>query len=165
MRATHGIAIAWLVLLCAPSHVAACGDKFLIPSTHRPALTSKLEGTIVVYARDASRREGATDPKVIDTMATAGFDVRIVATPDAFADAVRDTRCRLVLVDLPLVPHAREVARTAAPESVVVPVLVRPSGEDWDMARRTYRHAIRTPTRAARVLAVIEGALSERRAG
>ena len=154
-----------ICLLAQGADLAACGDKFLSTSRgtrfQRAGLVRR-PASVLVYAAPSSRlAQTLTQLDVSSALVKVGYRPTVVSDPGAMAQALRDGRWDIVLLDL---DDASAVlpARTAAASPAVITVAHDATGEGLSKARRAYDGVVKKPGRARAFVDVVDDVLLAR---
>jgi hypothetical protein len=162
MTHTVRVAMVAVAMLAGPgADLLACGDKFLVASRgtrfQRAGLVRR-PAAILIYAAPASRLATSVESLgVAAALTKVGYTATIVSTPAGLADAQRQGRWDLVLIDL---ADTAAVPRAAGP--AVVAVAYDTAGDALKQARRDHDAVIRRPGRVRVVVDAIDDVLFER---
>lgn len=162
---THkvGVAMVTVVMLAGSgADLPACGDKFLVASRgtrfQRAGLVRR-PATVLIYAAPASRLAASVESLgVAAALTKVGYTPTVVSTPAGLADAQRQGRWDLVLIDL---ADTAAVPRAAAGPAIVA-VAYDTAGDALKQARRDHDAVIRRPGRVRIVVDAIDDVLFER---
>jgi len=157
--------VALLSLLVGlPVEMLACGDKFFVPSRgmqYQRRVIDREAATILLYARPGSVLN-ATFAKVAiqATLRKAGYQPTMMSSATEFQNALRTGSWDVIVVDLADVPPIQAASVGVAP--IILPVAHDLAKAALDVAKKEYRHVLKSPTKSQAFLDAIDQAITVR---
>lgn len=154
-----------LGVVVAAADLAACGDKFLVPSRglrFEGPVIDRQSATVLLYGSQGSELDAAFRKLSVETMLRkAGYRPTLVRTQEEFENALLRGGWDVVVVDLAdgALIDAR-VPPAAAP--MVLPVAHGVTRVALDDAKKRYRQVLTSPTKARAFLDAIDKAIAAR---
>jgi hypothetical protein len=158
--------VALLSLLAgSPVEMLACGDKFFVPSRgmqYQRRVIDREAATILLYASPGSLLN-ATFAKlsIAATLRKAGYQPTVMSSATEFQSALRTGRWDVIVVDLADVPPIIQAASVGA-APIVLPVTHDPAKAAFDVAKKEYRHVLKSPKRNQAFLDAVDEVITAR---
>lgn len=147
----------------ATSDLYACGAKFLMANRGTrfgKVAIARHPAAVLVYANPSSvLPEALGKVKVEEVLGRAGYRPTMVADRTAFEKALSEGEWDIVVVDLADSAAVRaQLQGDNAP--MIVPVMLRPSKDDFKQAERDYGRVVKGPVKSQRFLETIDEAVA-----
>jgi hypothetical protein len=148
---------------------AACGDKFVVLGRSVRAelmRRSAHPASILLYNNPASRIPTAEkEYRLASMLKQAGHKILVLQDQVQLDEALTSRGFDIVLTDYTDSSSVDQMARAASPDTVVIPVLYKPSAAELAEAEKQFGCVVRTSKKDDDVLAVVDEAMSSRGKG
>lgn len=167
-RKVLGFAVLAAALLLGSAVAAACGDKFVIlgRGMRTEMGRSRNPATILVFNNPSSRLPAADrEYGLATTLKSAGHKPLVLQDRVQLEEALLTRGYDLVLADFSDTPALEQAARKGSPDTVVIPVLYKPTGAELADAERHYGCVLKAPGKHDDLLTVIDEVMRSRAKG
>jgi ABC-type sugar transport system substrate-binding protein len=153
-----------------PSRVApACGDKFVVlgrAAKLDQVRTAAHPASILIYNNPSSRLPAAEkEYRLASTLKVAGHKPLVLQDRVQLEEALISRGYDLLLVDLTDAPSLEPSLRTAAPDTLLIPVLYKPTGAELEDAERQYGCLLKASKKSDDLLSVVDEAMRSKAKG
>jgi hypothetical protein len=167
-RKVFGFALLAAALLLGHGIAAACGDKFVILGRGMKTEMGRARNpaSILVFNNPSSRLPAADrEYGLATTLKSAGHKPLVLQDRVQLQEALVSRGYDLVLADFSDTPAVEQVARKSSPDTVVIPVLYKPTGAELAEAEKQYGCVFKAPGKHDDLLTVIDEVMRSRAKG
>lgn len=147
--------------------LAACGDKFLLPSrgrtfqqVHKPAHPASV---LIYVPATASSGTALANAKMRAVLTLVGHRVTVARDAVELAQLLATSRADIVLTDLSEASALARQAGASPTTPVILPVMNKPTRSEVDECRKQYLCQLKNTDKPEQFLATIDVAMKRRR--
>jgi hypothetical protein len=160
-------AVAAALLICR-GDLAACGDKFVILGRGMKTEMGRARNpaSILLFNSPASRLSAAEREYGLATqLKAAGHKPLVLQDRVQLEEALISRGYDVVLADFADARSLEQEARRSSPDTVVIPVLYKPTGAELAEAEKQYGCLLKTPGKHDDLLTVVDEVMRSRAKG
>jgi len=157
-------AVSGCLLFIAPG-AKGCGDtlvSLLSSVRYQRAYMASRHASIVVFSNQRATGPVLTNPNLRATLKEVGHSVVIVRDSAQLDFALKAGNVDVVLADAADAPDLSQELKSAPNKPVILPVLYKPSKDEWAMAQKRYSFPLKASADQLQFLKMIEMAMKTR---